>query len=116
MRLQVEPPGWLAIGPAVHRQGDQVRTVLEVADDHAAPLAGAAPGCGEPRSAPSAALRTPQPQPATAQAAYRAVGRPEEADEPARRQTRSSRAVVGHHGRLPDPHAPSLRARRTPSP
>jgi hypothetical protein len=58
----------------------------------------AAHGCRQTRSAPSAALRTPQPHPATADAAYRAVSRPEEADEPARRKTRSSLAVIRPHG------------------
>src|SRR5918994_1568093 len=76
MRLQVEPPGWLPIGPAVHGKGDQIRTVLEVADDHAALLAGAAPGCRQTRSAPSAGFRTPQPHSATADPAYRTVRRP----------------------------------------
>src|ERR1035437_8671647 len=33
MCLQVEPPGGLGIGPAVHGHGDQVRTVLEVTED-----------------------------------------------------------------------------------
>jgi hypothetical protein len=96
MRLQIEPPGWLGISPAVHRKSDHIRTILEVADDDASLLARATPDCRETRSPPSAALWTPQPHAATAHAEYRAVRRPGEANEPARRQARSSLAIVGH--------------------
>src|SRR5829696_1148939 len=41
VRLQVEPPGGLTLTPPVHRQRDQVRTVLEVPDDDTALPAGA---------------------------------------------------------------------------
>ena len=36
VRLQVEPPGWMALVPAVHRQRHEVGTVLHVADDDVA--------------------------------------------------------------------------------
>src|SRR5206468_11134057 len=38
VRLQVEPPGGLGVFPAVHRHRDQVRTILVIAEDHAALL------------------------------------------------------------------------------
>jgi hypothetical protein len=107
MRLQIEPPGRLRIGPAVHRQGDQVRTILEVTDDHAALTAGAAPDCRETRRTPSAALRTPQAHSGTANAAHRAVRGPDNPDEPARRIAELAR---GRWTPWPLPiSAPSLR-------
>jgi NADPH:quinone reductase-like Zn-dependent oxidoreductase len=43
VRLQVEPPRWVALVPAVHRQRHEVGTVLEVADDDAALVPGLPP-------------------------------------------------------------------------
>jgi hypothetical protein len=47
------------------------------------------------RSVPAARLGAPQPQAATGELVDRAVGRPGETDEPARRQPRTALAVVG---------------------
>src|SRR6266702_2940147 len=44
VRPQVEPPGRLAVTPAIHRHRDEIRAILEIPDDHAAPPAGPAPG------------------------------------------------------------------------
>ena len=44
MRLQVQPPRGLGCTPAVHRHGDQVVAVLEVADENLSRLAGAPAG------------------------------------------------------------------------
>jgi hypothetical protein len=96
MCLQVEPPSRLRISPAVHRQGDQVRTVLEIADDHAVIPPGAPPGRRQPQRAPPSRLGTPEPHPAAADTADRAVQRPREADEPARWKTRTSNAFDRH--------------------
>jgi len=43
MRLEVQPPGRFAIGPAVHRHRDEVRPILKIGDDHAALAARASP-------------------------------------------------------------------------
>jgi hypothetical protein len=40
---EVQPPGRLALAPAVHRHRHDVRAVLEVGDDRLTLLAGAAP-------------------------------------------------------------------------
>ena len=52
--LQVEPPGRLGGVPPVHRQGDEVRPVLDVPEDDVARLPGAPPGGGQPQGAPAA--------------------------------------------------------------
>lgn len=52
--------GGLTLAPPVHRQRDEVRPVLEVAEDHAALPAGAAPGGGEPQRAPAVGAWPPQ--------------------------------------------------------
>ena len=43
LRLEVQPPCRLRLRPAIHGQGDQVRPVLEVADDRDPWLAGSSP-------------------------------------------------------------------------
>jgi len=96
MCLQVEPPRRLRISPPVHGQGDQVRTVLEIADDHTVIPPGAAPSRRQPQRAPPPPLRTPQSNSATADTADRAVQRPSETDDPARGKTRTSNVIVGH--------------------
>src|SRR5215467_7764139 len=72
-RLQVEPPGRLALTPAVHRHRDDIGAILEIAEDDAAPLAGTAPGGGQLHRAPPIGLRTPQPDPATSDAVQAAM-------------------------------------------
>jgi hypothetical protein len=61
----------LRVGPAVHRQRDQVRAVLDVADDDAAGPASAAAGRRQAQRAPAARLRAPQTQAATGDLADR---------------------------------------------
>ena len=87
VRLQVQPPRRLARAPPVHRQGDEVRAVLDVAEHHAALAAGAPPRDGQPQGAPlrrlAAATGRRRP-PVTRYSA--AVHPPGEVDEPPRRQ------------------------------
>ena len=64
IRLEVEPPGGLRVGPAVHRRGDEVGTVLDVADDRDALLAGPAPDRLEPEHPPLRVGRRAQAEPA----------------------------------------------------
>jgi len=47
MILQVQPPGGLGRTPPVHRQGDEVAAVLEVADDDVSRLRGTSARRGE---------------------------------------------------------------------
>ena len=98
--LQVQPPGRLAVTPAVHGQGDEVRAVLEVADDHRVLAARPAPAGGEPQGAPLAGLRQPQAQTAVAQAVEPPVGDPEEPDEPAGRKSWLPGRRAGRHGNV----------------
>src|SRR5215218_7484605 len=99
--LQVEPPGRLRVRPAVHRQRDQVRAVLDVPDDDAAGPASAAARRRQPQRAPAVRPGAPQPHPATGDPVDRAVGRPGETDDEARRKPRTTLAGVGHTGSLP---------------
>ena len=65
VRLEVEPPGGMALVPAVHRQHDEVRAVFDVADDDASSLPGLAPDGGEAQRTPAALVRRgPQEAPA----------------------------------------------------
>ena len=84
MGLQVQPPRRFAVAPAVHGHGDQVRAVLEVADDHAAFVSAAPADRGEAHRTPPVGFGPPQSQPAAAQAVHAAVGRPGQAHEPPR--------------------------------
>ena len=95
LRLKIQPPGRLRVGPAVHRQRDQVRAVLEVPDDDAAGPTCAAARRGQAQCAPAARLGAPQPQAAAGDPVDRSVGRPGETDDDARRKPRITLAVVG---------------------
>ena len=57
MRLEIEPPRGMALVPAAHREHDEIRAVLEVADDDAAFLPGLAPDGREAQHAPAALVR-----------------------------------------------------------
>src|SRR5205823_3075011 len=57
VRLEIEPPRGIALVPAVHREHDEIRAVLEVADDDAAFLAGLPPDSREAQRAPAALIR-----------------------------------------------------------
>ena len=116
MRLEVEPPHGLAVGPAVHRQRDEVRTVLDVPEDHASLLAGAAPGGGESQGAPPVALRTPQADAAAGDAVEAAVRIPGQPDKPSRRESRPVLAFVRHGRPSLLPSASSLASSTGPAP
>src|SRR2546426_4525304 len=95
-RLQVEPPGGLGVFPTVHRHRDQVRTILVIAEDHAALLAGAAADRGEAHRPPAVRLRGPEALPAATEPIDRAVNDPGGDNDPARRESRGSFRRVGH--------------------
>src|SRR5688500_11422622 len=96
MRLQIEPPRWLRVLPAVHRHRDQVRTILVIAEDHAALLTGAAADRREAHRPPPVRLRWPEALTASSQPVDRAVDLPGRDDDPARRESRRSFRSVGH--------------------
>lgn len=60
VRLQVEPPGGLGIGPTVHRQGDEIGSVVVVADHRDAWPARLATNGVEPDRAEGVRLRSPE--------------------------------------------------------
>src|SRR2546423_14904184 len=95
VRLQVEPPGGLGVFPAVHRHGDQVRTILVIAEDHAPLPTGAAAHRREPHRPPTIRPRRPQALAAATEPIERAVNYPGGDNDPARRQTRRSFRRVG---------------------
>src|SRR5688500_369979 len=97
MRLQVEPPGWLGLCPAVHRHGHEVWAVLVVAEDHAALLAGTATHRCEAHRAPSVRLRRPQAFSPPTEPVDRAVYEPSRDDDPAGRESWRSLRRFGHH-------------------
>ena len=96
VRLEVQPPGGLAIGPAVHGHGHQVRAVLVVAQDRDPRPAAAAADGSEAHRSPSVRLRAPEPDSAEGDSVDRAMHDPCGPHEPARRDTRSLRRFGGH--------------------
>jgi hypothetical protein len=92
----VQPPGRLGVGPAVHRQRDQVRAVLEGPDDDAAGRPVRRPVVVRHSVPQRPGVGAPQPQAATGELVARAVGRPGQPDTPARRQPQTTPAMVGH--------------------
>ena len=90
VRLQVEPPGWMTLVPAVHRRRHEVGTVLDVADDDAALVPGLPPDGREAQRTP-AALVCGGPQDATtAEPVERSMSAPGRVDEPLRQDMRRS--------------------------
>lgn len=98
--LKVEPPRRLRICPTVHRHRDEVRTVLEVAENHRSLMAGAPPDGRQVQRAPPSGFRAPQPDSSTRDSVHAPVHNPSEADEPARRNTRWSPPCLRHGGSL----------------
>src|SRR5262245_2462583 len=103
MRSEIEPPPGLTVGPAVHRQRDEVRAVLDVPKEHASLLTRATPSGGEPQGAPPASPRAPKTGPAAGDAVQAAMSVPRQPDKPPGRQSRPLLAFVRHG-------TPSLRA------
>src|SRR5918995_5403449 len=103
MRLEVQPPGRLAISPAVHRHRGKVGTVLKVGDDHAVLPSGAAPSGRQSQGPPAVAPGTPEPDPTRGNAVQTPVRRPEETDEPAWRKSWRPLVLVRHHTLLSPP-------------
>ena len=83
--LQVEPPGGLRVGPAVHRRRDQVGAVLDEADDRDPLLApsGARP-CAAGASPTGPAFAGPKPKPPTGRPIQRSMRGPDGPHQPAR--------------------------------
>src|SRR4029450_5108405 len=88
VRLQVEPPGGMALVPAVHRQRDEVGAVFEVADDDAALLPGLPPGGRERWRTPAAFVRGGPQEAAATESVERAMSAPGRVHEPPRRDSR----------------------------
>jgi hypothetical protein len=84
MRLEIEPPGRLRIGPAVHRRNHQVRAVLEVANDRDPPRPGPASDRGQPEHAPTPGLWGPQSEPTAGQGICQSVAAPDRLNPPRR--------------------------------
>src|SRR5262249_31497641 len=66
----------------------EVRAIVEIRDEHAAPQTCATAGSGQPHRAPAVALRTPKPYPTSTDPIQAAVHRPTEAGNPARGEPR----------------------------
>lgn len=96
--LEVYPPSGVAFVPAVHREGDEVRSVFDVADDDVALSTGLPTDGCETQCAPATLARGgPQESPA-AEPVERAVNPPCRVNEPRRRQLRrSGRSAHLHH-------------------
>src|SRR5262252_5841613 len=86
MCLKIEPPGWFRVGPAVHRRRDQIRAVLNVAEDYAALPCGVPSGGGQLEHSPLVGRWRSKDQPAAADRIQSAMELPEDADDPPRRQ------------------------------
>ncbi len=100
MRLQVEPPGRLAIGPAVHGHGHQIGAVLVVAEDGDALLARLAAGGLEAHRPPLAGLRRPQALSPAGEPVESAMPDPRGAHEPAGRESRGTSGPRGSGARV----------------
>jgi hypothetical protein len=96
IRLQIKPPGRLAVRPTVHRHGDEIRTVFEVAEDDAALLVAATSGRRKAQGAPPIGPCPPQSESPAGDAVQSAVRVPGKADEPSGRNSRHSLAYVRH--------------------
>ena len=96
--LEVDPPRRIAIAPAVHREGHEVRAVGVIAEDRLALLARASPDRAQDHHPEAPVGRRRAQSAATAgQTMDRSVAEPEEADEPSRRQERlPSGGRLGH--------------------
>src|ERR1700693_1875505 len=96
MCLEIQHPPGLGIGPAVHGQGDEVRSILVVAKDGGALLTRAAPDGLQAQVAELAARRRRrEPAPSAREPMDRAVHHPCAADEPAWREPWSPRVFNG---------------------
>ena len=121
--LEVEPPCGLRCGPAVHGKGDEVRSILEVAEDRGPLVAGAATGGVEAHGPPLSGLRRPEAEPTGREAVDRAVDDPEATHDPTGRQEwrlRVSHRNLVHRAAWPGSPIPvalasARRARRNPS-
>ena len=106
MGLQVEPPGGLRFAPAVHREREQVRTVLEVAEDRDPRRAAAPADRVDAQQAVRLRRRRSKASSAAGQPVDRAVNGPCGPDEPAGRQEWSWCRLLhasGLHLSRPDP-------------
>src|SRR4051812_12590729 len=95
VRLQVQPPRGVGLGPAVHRQRDQVRAVLVVPNDCDSWLTRAAPNRRQTQQ-PELVAGSPQPDPSPAEPKECAVQQPDNTDDHSRRDTSRPRLGGGH--------------------
>ena len=99
MSLQVQPPRGRGLGPAVHGHENQIRTILQVADDDFSLLARAAPDRPESQGAKLVGSRASEAEPAASHRVDGTVSRPGCADEPAWREARRSFGLRRHDAR-----------------
>ena len=96
VRLEVEPPRWIAFVETVHRQRDEVRTVFDVADDDAALLTGRPSDAREPRTAPQPRLFDVVHRNRPPLSRYSTMNTPGRVHEPSRRVLRRSGCRIAH--------------------
>src|SRR5712692_739013 len=96
MCLEIQPPGGLGIGPAVHGKGDEVRSIHVVAEDGGALLTRAAPDGLQAQVAELAAWRRRrEPAPPAGEPMDRTMCHPSAANEPTWRKPWSPLAFNG---------------------
>src|SRR5438046_2799925 len=93
MCLEVEPPPRFRLAPAVHREREQVRAVLEIAEDRDA-LRSASPARRVDAQQAVRRARRSETSTATTDPIDDAVNGPCESDEPAKRKKRSSLGLL----------------------
>ena len=96
VRLEVEPPRGMALVPAVHRERDEVRAVLEVADDDAAFLPGLPPDGREAQRTPAPLVRRGPEEPAPTESVERSMSAPGRVHEPRWRDAGWSGCLCAH--------------------
>ena len=89
----------MALVPAVHREHDEIRAVLDVADDDAVLLPGFPPDGHEAEHAPAALVRRGPQEAAATEPVERSMNAPSHVHEPRRRDFRRS-GCLGAHGRF----------------
>lgn len=102
MGLEIEPPGGFRVGPAVHGYEDQLRAVLDIAEDAPSLLGCPASARVEAQEPSVVRVCRSQAKPSRAHGEHRPVNHPCRADEPAWRQPWGVRGSQGHGSRFAD--------------